>query len=133
MNKRLEKSSQQALDSLKEEVQWSENHVRTLQALLPKESARDQLKGVEVPALEKQLAEEESKLDAASKDAERVCLFLFKNESGAKRCLRVRRLNGSRPSDPNSGIFNLLNRKHLLSRGLRMRWRGFRRRLKTSS
>lgn len=73
MHKRLEKSSQAALDALKNDIQWSEEQVRTLQTFLPKEAARDQLKSKEVPALERQLGEAESKLEAASKDAEQVC------------------------------------------------------------
>lgn len=76
MAKRLEKSSEDALDGLKNDIRWCEDHVRSLQALLPKEAARDRLKSQDIPALEKQLADNESKLDAASKRAESVSLCL---------------------------------------------------------
>lgn len=72
MAKRLELSSQGALDTLEEEIRWSDERVRSLQSLLPKEASRDRLKSHEVPALEKQLAAEESKLEEASKLAEVV-------------------------------------------------------------
>jgi hypothetical protein len=72
MAKRLEKSSQDSLDALKTDIRWCEERVRSLQALLPKEAARDRIKTQDIPALEKQLAENESKLDPASKRAETV-------------------------------------------------------------
>lgn len=40
--------------------------------MLPKEATRDKLKNKEVPALDQQLEEEESKLHEASKEAESV-------------------------------------------------------------
>lgn len=76
MAKRLEKSSQDALDALKTDIRWCEDQVRSLQALLPKEAARDRLKNQDIPALEGRLGENESKLDAASKQAEAVSLCL---------------------------------------------------------
>lgn len=72
MTKRLEKSSQDHLDALQGDIRWCEEQVRSLQALLPKEGARDRMKTIEVPSLEKQLASEEAKLDAESKLAESV-------------------------------------------------------------
>lgn len=72
MNKRLEQSSAEMLNSVKQDVEYNENRVRSLQAFLPKEATRDQLKTKEIPALEKQLAEQESLLEQASREAEQV-------------------------------------------------------------
>lgn len=72
MAKRLAKAEEASLEELKKDIKWCEDSVRSLQALLPKEAARDRLKSEEVPALEKRLADEESKLEEASRSAETV-------------------------------------------------------------
>ena len=75
MAERLQISSQGALDGLRSNIRWCETRVGSLQALLPKEAARDRLKSQDIPALEKQLAESGSRLHAASKRAESVRRF----------------------------------------------------------
>jgi hypothetical protein len=75
MAKRIQISSQRALDGLRNDIRWCEDRVGSLQALLPKEAARDRLKSQDIPALGKQLVESESRLDAASKRAESVRRF----------------------------------------------------------
>ena len=75
MAKRLQISSQGKLDGLRNDIRWCENRVGSLQALLPEEAARNCLKSRDIPALEKQLVESESRRHAASKRVESVGRF----------------------------------------------------------
>ena len=72
LSDRVKKASAAALSQMEEDAKNWENEVRRLQAMLPKEATRDKLKNKEIPALDQQLADEESKLQEASKEAESV-------------------------------------------------------------
>lgn len=76
MLKLIAKQSDEFLEEIHNEIAGFTEEKSALEELLPDESERDRLRTVEVPALEKQLANEEEQLETSSKAAENVSLPL---------------------------------------------------------
>ncbi|KAF8322507.1 hypothetical protein DL93DRAFT_2123877 [Clavulina sp. PMI_390] len=72
MTKLIGKSEESQLNQTREDLAWCEEHMRSLQALLPKEANRDRLKSKEVPALEKEYASLQNQLEESSQEAEKA-------------------------------------------------------------
>lgn len=76
----MQKCSPQGREEAQADLKEWENEVKRLQRQLPVEAARDKTKNVELPQLQKQLSDEEAKLDDASSDAEKVRLIMLEPE-----------------------------------------------------
>lgn len=68
----MEKSSPDIIKANEEELAEWEAEVDRLQKLRPVQVTRDRLKTVEVPTLEREIAEQESAVEAATSEADRV-------------------------------------------------------------
>jgi hypothetical protein len=68
----MKKSSPQSIAENTEEMKEWEEELARLQKLVPIQASRDRLKNTELPALERQIKEQEGTLPPISKEAEQV-------------------------------------------------------------
>jgi DNA repair protein RAD50 len=71
----MKRSSPQSIAENTEEMKEWEDELERLQKLVPIQASRDRLKRNELPALEKQIKEQEAAIPAISKKAEEVRWF----------------------------------------------------------
>jgi DNA repair protein RAD50 len=69
----MKRSSPQSIAENTEEMKEWEDELKRLQTLIPTQASRDRLKNTELPALEKQIKEQEGVIPSISEKAEEVC------------------------------------------------------------
>jgi DNA repair protein RAD50 len=68
----MKRSSPQSIAENTDEMKEWEEELERLQKLVPTQASRDRLKGVELPALEKQIKEQEDTIPSFGEKAEKV-------------------------------------------------------------
>lgn len=91
MHELMKKASPEAIASNKAEMEEWEAEFERLQALRPVQATRDRIKGMDLPALEAQIKEQEASYPETSDEAEKVADILFFHFSFSKTTLGPRK------------------------------------------